>query len=478
MAAREKTKQASGPTAVLLPADTKKKSIPVWLARDAGWARSAPLTAPQKAWLEAQGFKGTARKHVLLPGLEGTIDGVVLGLGETRTSDPMDKPELAVGQLAGVLPPGCYHLADEPAEPELAAVAWGLGSYRFRRYKSGNGEDAAAQFRVPRGADLARALAAVEAIWLGRDLINTPASDCGPQELEDAARRLAGKHGAKVSSIIGDALLSANFPVIHAVGRASDRAPRLIDLTWGREGSRPVTLVGKGITFDTGGLDIKPASGMLIMKKDMGGAATALALGHMVMAAKLDVRLRILIAAADNSIAGNAFRPGDVLTSRAGRTIEIGNTDAEGRLVLADALALADEERPDLVASFATLTGAARVALGPDLPPLYTDDAALAADIAAAGDRVGDPVWRMPFWPGYEASLESPVADMNNVGESPFAGSVIAALFLRRFVKQAKRFAHFDIYGWRQAAKPLGPKGGEPQAARAMFEVLRAGGTR
>jgi leucyl aminopeptidase len=234
-----------------------------------------------------------------------------------------------------------------------------------------------------------------------------------------------------------------------------------------------VTLVGKGICFDTGGLDIKPASGMLIMKKDMGGAAAALALGHMAMAAKLDLRLRILIPAADNSIAGNAFRPGDVLTSRAGRTVEIGNTDAEGRLVLADALAYADEERPATVASFATLTGAARVALGPDLPPFYTDDDELAGAIAAAGDRIGDPVWRMPFWAGYEASLDSSVADMNNVSEAPFAGSVTAALFLRRFVKQAKRFVHFDIYGWRPAPKPLGPKGGEPQAARAMFEVLR-----
>jgi leucyl aminopeptidase len=259
------------------------------------------------------------------------------------------------------------------------------------------------------------------------------------------------------------------------VGRASTRPPRLIDLTWGRpDGRRRVTLVGKGICFDTGGLDIKPASAMAIMKKDMGGAATALALGHMLMAEKLDVRLRILVAAADNAIAGNAFRPGDVLATRAGRTVEIGNTDAEGRLVLADALAYADEERPDTIASFATLTGAARVALGPDLPPFYTDDDGLAAGIATAGDRVGDPVWRMPLWAGYEANLDSQVADMNNVSESPFAGSVIAALFLRRFVRQARRFVHFDIYGWRTAQKPLGPKGGEPQAARAMFELLCA----
>jgi leucyl aminopeptidase len=472
MAAREKSKQTAGPATVLLAADAKRKSVPVWLARNAGWLREAQLTSTQKAWVEAQGFKGGARKHLLLPGLEGTLAGAVLGLGEGRGGDPMDKPELAVGHLPGVLPSGCYHLADDLGDPELATVAWGLGAYRFRRYKSGEAEEVA-QLKVPRGVDQGRALSVVEGVWLGRDLINTPASDLGPQQLEDAARQLAKRHGATVSSIVGDDLLAKNFPMIHAVGRASDRPPRLIDLAWGRAGARSVTLVGKGICFDTGGLDIKPASGMLIMKKDMGGAAAVLALGHMAMAAKLDLRLRILIPAADNSIAGNAFRPGDVLTSRAGRTVEIGNTDAEGRLVLADALALADEERPHTVASFATLTGAARVALGPELPPFYTDDDDLAVMIAAAGNRVGDPVWRMPFWAGYEASLDSQVADMNNVSEAPFAGSVTAALFLRRFVKHTKHFVHFDIYGWRPALKPLGPKGGEPQAARAMFEVLR-----
>ena len=472
MAAREKTKQSVAPAAVLLAADAKKRSIPVWLARNAGWLREAPLTPAQKAWVEAQGFKGGARKHLLLPGPEGALAGIVLGLGEARVGDPMDKPELAVGHLPGVLPSGCYHLADNLGDPELATVAWGLGAYRFRRYKSGEADEVA-QLKVPRGVDQGRALSLVEGVWLGRDLINTPASDLGPEQLEDAARQLAKKHAARVSSIVGDDLLAKNFPMIHAVGRASDRPPRLIDLTWGSPGAPVVTLVGKGICFDTGGLDIKSASAMLIMKKDMGGAATALALGHMAMATKLDLRLRILIPAADNSIAGNAFRPGDVLASRAGRTVEIGNTDAEGRLVLADALALADEERPEMLASFATLTGAARVALGPELPPFYTDDDALAGTIAAAGNRVGDPAWRMPFWPGYEASLDSQVADMNNVSEAPFAGSVTAALFLRRFVNQAKHFVHFDIYGWRPALKPLGPKGGEPQAARAMFEVLR-----
>ncbi len=474
MPASEKNHPPTGPETVLAAAGGAQRSIPIWLARAAGWVDTAPLSDAQKAWVAAQGFKGAARKHLLLPAADGTLAGAVLGLGEIA-GDPMARPELAIGVLPTLLPTGLYHLATDVADAELAAVAWGLGAYRFRRYKSGNGE-AVAQLRLPDGADFARASAIVEAVWLGRDLINTPASDLGPQEIEDAVRALAARHGADVTSIVGDDLLARNFPMIHAVGRASDRAPRLIDLTWGRPGGRQVTLVGKGISFDTGGLDIKPASAMLIMKKDMGGAGSALALAHMVMAARLDLRLRVLIPAAENSIAGNAFRPGDVLTSRAGKTVEIGNTDAEGRLVLADALALADEDKPDLIASFATLTGAARVALGPDLPPFYVDDDALAGAIAAAGNRVGDPVWRLPFWPGYEASLDSPVADMNNVSDGPFAGSVTAALFLRRFVRQARTYAHFDIYGWRPAPKALGPKGGEPQAARAMFELLRTTG--
>jgi leucyl aminopeptidase len=472
MAAREKNKQAQGPAAVLVGPDARKKSVPIWLARNGGWTGRAQLSEAQRTWVESQGFKGTAKKHLLLPAPDGALAGVVLGLGEERSGDPMDRPELAVGILPSVLPPGLYHLAEEPQDATLAAVAWGLGAYRYRRYKAAAGEEAA-QLRVSRGVDLPRALSLVEGVWLGRDLINTPASDLGPEELEEAARRLAGEHDASLTSIIGDDLLAKNFPMIHAVGRASPRAPRLIDLAWGPSRARRVTLVGKGICFDSGGLDIKPASAMLIMKKDMGGAAAVLALGHMIMAAKLDVRLRILIPAAENSIAGNAFRPGDVLTSRAGRTVEIGNTDAEGRLVLADALALADEEKPDTLASFATLTGAARVALGPDLPPLYTDDETFAGRITAAGNTVGDPVWRLPLWAGYESYLDSQVADMNNVSETPFAGSVTAALFLRRFIKNARRFAHFDIYGWRPAARALGPKGGEPQGARALFEVLQ-----
>jgi leucyl aminopeptidase len=474
MVSREKPKQVEGSAAVLLASDAKRKSVPIWFARNDRWTAEAPLSGAQRAWLDALGFKGAARKHVLLPGPDGALAGAVLGLGEQGTGDPiMDQPELALGLLASALPPGCYHLADDLAEPERAAVAWGLGAYRFRRYKSAAG-DQLAQLKTPRGINHARVLALVDAVWFGRDLINTPANDMGPQELEDAARQLARGWGAEVTSVVGDDLLANNFPLIHAVGRASARAPRLIDLVWGRSGSRQITLVGKGIAFDTGGLDIKPASGMALMKKDMGGAASALALAQMVMAARLDVHLRVLIPAAENSIAGNAFRPGDVLRSRAGKTVEIGNTDAEGRLVLADALALADEARPDALVSFATLTGAARVALGPDLPPLYCDHDAFAEAIVAAGNRVGDPVWRMPFWRAYDANLESSVADINNVSEQPFAGSVTAALFLRRFVRRAQRYAHLDIYGWRQSAKALGPKGGEPQGARALFEALEA----
>jgi leucyl aminopeptidase len=346
-----------------------------------------------------------------------------------------------------------------------------LGSYRFRRYKSANG-DALARLVVPEGIDRNRLLAIAEGIALGRDLVNTPASDMGPEEIEAAALRLARHHGATATSIVGDELLTRNFPLIHAVGRASPRAPRLIDFTAGRPDAPKVTIVGKGIAFDTGGLDIKPPSGMLLMKKDMGGAATALALAHMILGTGLDVRLRVLLACAENSISGNAFRPGDVIRSRSGRTVEIGNTDAEGRLVLADALSLADEESPEHLFVFATLTGAARVALGPEIMPYYCDDAALAAALATAGDAVGDAVWRMPLRTPYESWLDSSVADMNNVSEGGFAGSIVGAMFLKRFVARARRFAHFDIYGWRPQQKPLGPRGGEVQAARAVFEVL------
>ena len=457
-------------TRLLAPEGTAGRAL--WLARSTAWAEMQGLTPAQRAWAEAQGFKAQARRQALLPDAEGGIAGVVAGLGTEKARDPMDRPELALGSLSASVPAGTYALASEVGAPELAAVAWGLGAYKFQRYKSG-AADAPPRLALPAGADPRVTAAIIDGVWFGRDLINTPSSDMGPQEIENATRALGQRFGATVTSIVGDDLLSQNFPMIHAVGRASPRAPRLIDLRWGRPEARKVTLVGKGIAFDTGGLDIKPSSAMLLMKKDMGGAAAALAAAHMIMAAGLDVRLRVLIASAENSISGNAFRPGDVLQSRAGKTVEIGNTDAEGRLVLADALALADEDGPEMIMSYATLTGAARVALGPELPPLFADDDAFAQAFMEAGNRVCDPVWRLPLWPSYEANLDSPVADMNNVSDGPFAGAITAALFLRRFVAKTQKYAHFDIFGWRPAPKPLGPKGGEVQAARATFELLR-----
>ncbi len=468
----EKPKGALAPADILLDATAAGQARPIWLVSEARMLSRPPeLAGAQRAWLEATGYTGATRKPALLPAADGSLAGVLYGIGEGRTGDPAGPGALLTGQLATALPAGTYRLAERYEDAELAAISWGLGAYRFRRYKADNGS-APAKLALGEAINRARVLAIVQPVWLARDLINTPANDLGPAELEAAARTLGERHGARVSSVVGDDLIAAGFPMIHAVGRASARAPRLIDLTWGRADAPKVTLVGKGICFDTGGLDVKPASGMLHMKKDMGGAATALALGGMIMQLGIDVRLRVLIPAAENSIAGNAYRPRDVITTRAGKTVEIGNTDAEGRLVLADALTLADEESPDMLLTFSTLTGAARVALGADLPPLYTDDDALAAAIMAAGESVGDPVWRMPFWKGYDKGLDSDVADMSNVSESPMAGSVIAALFLRRFVTRAKRFAHFDIYGWRPANGPLGPKGGEPQAARAALEVV------
>lgn len=453
-------------------------ATPVWLASEAEpMPRDVAANEAHAKWLDAQRFKGQARRQVLLPGADGSIAGVVLGTGNGKSSgDPCGPCNLLLGQLAASLPPGDYALAKPDVSDELSAVAWGLGAYRYRRYRKGNG-DPAPRLAMPQGVDAESVRSTVEAVWLGRDLINTPPNDMGPDELEAAAGALAARHGARISVTTGDDLLVANLPMIHAVGRASTRAPRLIDLRWQPPSAGPgtpqVCLVGKGICFDTGGLDLKPAAGMLLMKKDMGGAATALAIGHMIMAAKLGVRLRILIPAAENSVAGNAFRPSDVLVSRSGRTVEIGNTDAEGRLVLADALSLADEEAPDLTVSLATLTGAARVALGPDLPAFFCNDERFAQSVLEHGQALGDPVWRMPLWPGYERNLESEVADMNNVSDGPFAGAITAALFLNRFVARARRYAHIDLYGWRPAPRPLGPKGGEPQAARAVFAALK-----
>jgi leucyl aminopeptidase len=457
------------------PGQAGGEAVPIYLVRPADELADLGLSAQAVAWARVQGFKGAAKKTVLLPGPDGALAGVLLGLGIADAGEPSGPSALLLGSLASSLPQGTYKLAGHVEKPELAAMAWGLGAYKFTRYReASNDGQAPRRLVLPDGVDATRVIATVEAVWLARDLINTPASDLGPPQLEEAARSLAARHGARVKVIKGHDLLAHNFPMIHAVGRANPREPRLIDLTWGPENGRKVTLVGKGITFDTGGLDIKPSSAMLLMKKDMGGAATALATAHMIMSERLDCRLRVLLPVAENSIAGDAFRPGDVLTSRSGRTVEIGNTDAEGRLVLADALSLADEEAPDSVFVFATLTGAARTALGPDLPAFFTNDDALAAAIVPRSAAIGDPVWRLPLWEGYRRHLDSDLADMNNVWESPFAGAITAALFLKSFVQSARRFAHFDLYGWRPAARPLGPKGGEPQSARAVVDILRS----
>ncbi|MER8628785.1 leucyl aminopeptidase family protein [Mesorhizobium opportunistum] len=437
-------------------------ALPVHLvARDG--LETAGLAPSMVAWARVNGFSGEAGRTLAVPGENGALAAALFGLGDGDGA-------LALGALAKALPEGDWHFAFVPADPQLAAIALVLGGYVFTRYGKKPGKTL--RFDLPAGADAARVRRIADAVFLTRDLVNTPTSDMGPDDLEAAVRTLAEVHKAEVSVIKGDDLLVRNFPMIHAVGRASVGAPRLIDMTWGRQGAPKVTLVGKGVCFDTGGLDIKPSSGMLLMKKDMGGAANVLGLASMIMAARLNVRLRVLIPAVENSIAGNAFRPGDVLASRKGISVEIGNTDAEGRLVLGDALALADDEEPQLLIDMATLTGAARVALGPDLPPFYTGDEVLASELAAASAAVEDPLWRMPLWQPYEAKLSSKIADINNVTTDGFAGSITAALFLKRFVERTASWAHFDIFAWSPAERPHGPAGGEAQGIRALERII------
>ena len=425
------------------------------------------MTGAERRWVDLHGFKAAAGSYLPVSDADGALAKVFYGLG----GEDADKEPFLFGRLARLLPASEYRLEGPLPDARLAALGWLLESYSFDRYRKGGG--LTARLQCPQDVDRKEVLSAAEATGLARDLINTPASDMGPAELETAARKLAGKHRARFRVISGRAL-ERDFPMIYAVGRASPRAPRLIDFVWGPARGAKVTLVGKGVCFDTGGLDIKPPSGMLLMKKDMGGAANVLGLAQMIMAAKLNIRLRVLIPAVENAIDGSAFRPGDVLKSRKGLTVEIGNTDAEGRLILADALALADEEKPDLLIDMATLTGAARVALGPDLPPFYTDDDALAGELAKCAIAENDPLWRMPLWRPYFGLFESKIADLNNSSELGYAGSITAALFLRRFVAAAKSYVHFDIFGWTPAAKPGRPKGGEAQAMRALFALIRS----
>jgi leucyl aminopeptidase len=443
-------------------------AIPITFATKSTWeAICAGLPGEARQFAQANGFTAKSGACLTLPSADGRIAQVLFGIEDvaSKALDPF-RP----GALPGLLPPGVYRFANAPHDARLATLAFVLGCYRFGRYRKSDVPDV--RLVPPDGVDVADITRMADAVALARDLINTPSNDMGPEELALAAQQLAARFGAGFSCITADDLVGANFPLIHAVGMASPRAPRLIDLVWGDPTHPKVTLVGKGVCFDTGGLDLKPSSGMLIMKKDMGGAANVLALAQMVMDARLKLRLRVLIPAVENAVAGNAFRPLDIFRSRNGITVEIGNTDAEGRLVLADALALACEEKPDLLIDLGTLTGAARVALGPDLPPFYTNDETLALDVARCAKGENDPLWRLPLWPAYDAWLDSKVANINNAPSGGFAGSIICALFLQRFVEDATRWLHVDIYGWTPSAKPARPEGGECQAARAIYKLL------
>jgi len=438
----------------------------IWFVTPGNFQQTCAGFDPQtRAFIAAAGFEPKAGRHLIIPD-KGTT-AVLFGLESSKDTSDVFLP----GRLPELLPAGTYRFANAPHDTRLAALAFALGTYRFSRYRKK--DDKQVKLIVPDGVDGADLSRTAEAVTLARDLINTPANDMGPVELEEAARSLVNQHGASVSAIIGDDLLKQNFPLIHAVGRAAARAPRMIDLRWGKSGDPKITLVGKGVCFDTGGLDLKPSSGMLIMKKDMGGAATVLALAHMIMDRKLKVNLRVLIPAVENSVSGDAFRPLDIYRARNGLTVEIGNTDAEGRLVLADALALASEDKPELLIDMGTLTGAARTALGPDLPPFYTDDETLAADVSRYAQSENDPVWRMPLWQRYGSMIDSKVADVNNIANNAFAGSIICALFMKRFVT-VKSWVHFDIYAWVPTARPGRPEGGECQVARALYALLAA----
>ncbi len=434
------------------------------------------LPAPARTFAKAIGFSGKSGEILCLPDADGGVSAVLFGMGSP--DDPGFSP-LLTGALPHGLPEGAYAFSDDMAakgvnagmsfDGRLGALGFGLGAYRFDAYRKP--VPCKARLVASDDIDLADLRRVTGAVFAARDLINRPANDLAPADLAAALEALAGEHRGEFRQVGGDELQSG-FPLIHAVGAASDRPPLLADMAWGDPAHPKVTLVGKGVVFDSGGLDIKSAVGMALMKKDMGGAAAVIGLAAMIMDAGLPVRLRVLIPAVENAISGRAFRPGDIFRSRKGLTVEIGNTDAEGRLVLADALALAGEEDPDLVISMATLTGAARVALGPDVPPLFTKDDSLADEILAAAESERDPVWRMPLWRPYDRWLRSKVADLNHVGGKAFAGATVAALFLDRFVDPAAAYAHFDIFGWVPEARPWAPVGGEAQAIRALYRAL------
>jgi leucyl aminopeptidase len=468
------------------------ESVPLWLLFEDefdAWRAKQPAFVRQ--WLTEQNFKGEKHRVLLLPDSGGALEFAVAGLGR-RSGD------VSLWHAAGLaerLPPRRFRLAQNftAQESNQLCLGFSYGLYRFDRYRSAKGD--AASLESPINADMNFVTNAGDSLRMARDWINTPAGDFGPAELAAAARHIAERHRATFKEWVGDDLLAANFPAIHAVGRASSSAPRLIELRWSPDASRAdatgadasradtsgaatsaslpcVTLVGKGVCFDSGGLDIKPPAGMALMKKDMGGAAVALALGNMLMTANLNACVRVLIPAVENSIAGNAFRPGDVLGTRKGLTVEVGNTDAEGRLVLCDALTLADMERPDLIIDFATLTGAARAALGPELPALFGNDDTLVRDFAATAAAEHDPVWPMPLWGSYDDELASKIADLNNVASSGFAGAIFGALFLRRFVTESAAWLHLDLYAWNPKERPGRAVGAEAQTLRGAYRYL------
>jgi leucyl aminopeptidase len=464
---------AETPLSELILAAAASAAIGVDLVRSAEWETFAAVqAAPVRARAVMDRFTGQSGRLLLVPDADGGVARVLFGLGEGTVPNAM-----MIRGLSAKLPPGDYAINGPPAglDPGQIALAWSLGAYRFDRYKQERG-DAAPRLALPAGADMSEARAVAHACALARDMINTPANDMGPRQIETIAREIAEANHATVNVTVGDALIDAGYPAVHAVGRAAvaARAPRLIEIAWGAGDLPLVAVIGKGVVFDSGGLDIKPSAGMRLMKKDMGGAAHALALARMIMAASLPVRLVVLIPAVENAIAGDAMRPGDVLSSRSGLSIEVGNTDAEGRLILADALARAAELSPALTIDLATLTGAARVALGPEVVPFYTADDGLTAELSAAARLVEDPIWRMPLWQGYEAALESDIADLKNDPDAwAQAGSVTAALFLRRFAPKGL-WVHFDIFAWNPRARPGWPQGAEVQAIRALYSMLKA----
>lgn len=455
---------------MLCPPDPK--CVPLWLVREsecAGWL--ATLNESQRRWVEAHGFAAERHRILVIPDEKGGLAGAALGLGKLA-----DWSSLTLWHTAGLpdrLPAADYRFATEldAAVATRATLGWLYGTYRVRR-----NEVAAprrARLAVRDGVDRQALERDAAALRLARDLVNAGPNELGPAELAEAVSKLAGTHRAQYSCITGEALLAANYPLIHAVGRGSARAPRLIDLQWGAEHHPKVTLVGKGVCFDSGGLDLKPSAAMLLMKKDMGGAAMAIAVAQSLMQRRAPVRLRLLVPAVENAVGADAYRPGDVLRSRHGLTVEVGNTDAEGRLVLADALAEADAGQPDLLIDFATLTGAARVALGPELPAVFGNDAALVERARVVGAAIADPVWPLPMWDPYDEDLGSRVADLSNVAANGFAGAIYGALFLRRFVTRAPQWLHFDLYAWNARDRPGRPVGAEAQCVRLVAELIR-----